>query len=216
MATVRNVLVAAVIAMGLTVAGCGGSGSRSSSSSTARSGGQPLGSSAGASPAAQQPRGQPEPLPTKSIDVSIPTLHREGEDYIPRRYTCDGADVPLPVRWSGIPAGPAELAMFVVNLLPVQGHLFFDWAVAGLNPTSHGISPGTLPPGAIIGRNTFGNVGYSICPPRGPREEHFIVRVFALARTIRAKTGFDAETLFHEAQRSPRAAGGTSGVYSRP
>jgi phosphatidylethanolamine-binding protein (PEBP) family uncharacterized protein len=137
------------------------------------------------------------------------------EELIPARYTCDGADVSLPVRWSGAPPGTAEVAIFVVNLQPVHGRLFFDWAVAALGPTLRAIPPGRLPSGAVLGRNSFGKAGYSICPPRGTREEHFIVRVFALAHPLAAKTGFDAETLFHEALQAPKVSGGTSGVYSR-
>lgn len=52
----------------------------------------------------------------------------------------------LPVRWSGVPRGTVELAIFVLNLQRVHGRLFFDWALAGLSPALHGISAGTLPP----------------------------------------------------------------------
>jgi phosphatidylethanolamine-binding protein (PEBP) family uncharacterized protein len=124
--------------------------------------------------------------------------------------------MPLPVRWSGIPTGTAELAVFVLNLQPVHGHLFFDWAVAGLRPTSHGISAATLPPGAVVGRNSFGNVGYSICPAKNIHEEQFIVRLVALRRLVSARPGVGAEALYQEAFRSAKAAGGTGGIYSRP
>ncbi|MGO9761127.1 MAG: YbhB/YbcL family Raf kinase inhibitor-like protein [Solirubrobacteraceae bacterium] len=195
-----------MVVAGLAIAGCGGSSTRSS---TGTSDGQLRSSSA-----RQHTSSQAEPVPSASINVSIPALLRE--EFIPRRYTCDGTDVSLPVQWNGVPPGAAEVAMFVVNLRPVHGRLFFDWAVVGLKPTSHGIPGATLPAGAVVGRNSFGNVGYSICPPRGTREEHFIVRVFALARPLPVRIGFDAEALFHQALRSPQANGGAAGVYSRP
>jgi hypothetical protein len=132
------------------------------------------------------------------------------------RYTCDGADVSLPVRWSGVPPGAAELAMFVVNYRPIHGRLFFDWAVAGLSPTAHGISAGSLPSGAVVGRNSFGNVGYSVCPVKGTGEEHYIVRVVALPHQLAAKPGFDAEALFQEAERSAKAIGLGGGTYTPP
>ena len=101
----------------------------------------------------RQPTGRHfEPAPSPSIGVSLPTLLPKRQ--IPKRYTCEGADVSLPARWSGIPRNASELAVFVVNLQPTDGKLFFDWAVAGLSPVSRGIFAGGLPPGVIVGRNS--------------------------------------------------------------
>jgi phosphatidylethanolamine-binding protein (PEBP) family uncharacterized protein len=135
---------------------------------------------------------------------------------IPKLYTCDGADVSLPVRWTDVPSNTAELAMFVLNLLPVHGQFFFDWAVAGLSPTSHGISTGTLPSGAVVGRNSFGNVGYSICPAKGTSDEHYVVRLVALPHRLVASPGFDAEAVYREAERSASVVGLTGGAYKPP
>jgi phosphatidylethanolamine-binding protein (PEBP) family uncharacterized protein len=229
MRAVRMALAASMIAAGVAVAGCGGS----STSSTGTSGAQRGKSSAattgrntsttgrntstaptGASPPARQTSGRSGRVPTVSIEVSIPDLLREG--YIPRRYTCDGADVSLPLRWSHVPSGTAVLAIFVIKLQPVQGRFFFDWALAGLSPAAHGISAGTLPSGAVVGRNSLGKVGYSICPPKGTREEDFVVRVLALPRPLALTRGFDAETLYREAERSAKAVGIGGGTYTRP
>ena len=137
------------------------------------------------------------------------------EGFFPKRYTCDGADLSIPVRWSNVPAGTTELAMFLINLRPVDGKLFFDWALANVSPASHAIPAGVVPAGAVIGRNSFGKVGYSICPPRGTVEEHFILRVVALAHPLAAKPGFDAEALYREAERSAKVVGLAGGVYTR-
>lgn len=145
--------------------------------------------------------------------MAIPGLLKEG--YIPKRYTCDGANTSLPVQWSKIPAGTAAVAMFLVNLKPVHGKLFFDWAVTNLSPASRGVPAGSLPAGAIVGRNGFGKVGYSICPPRGTVEEHFILRVVALPHSLPAKPGFDAEALYKEAESSAKVVGLAGGVYTR-
>lgn len=182
--------------VGVALAGCGAS---RSSTATSRS---------------ENARTASERVPAVTIDVTIPTLLPENR--IPKRYTCDGADVSLPVRWSHIPPGTAELAMLVINLQSVQGRAFFDWAVAGLSPASHGISAGTLPPGVVVGRNSFGHVGYSICPAKGTREEHFIVRLVALSRPLAVKPGFDAEALYREVERSAKNVGLAGGVYKPP
>lgn len=145
--------------------------------------------------------------------MTIPGLLKEG--YIPKRYTCDGANTSLPVQWSKIPSGTAAVAMFLVNLRPVHGKLFFGWAVTGLSPTSRGVAAGTVPAEAIVGRNSFGKIGYSICPPKGTVEEHFILRVVALPHPLPAKAGFDAEALYKEAESAAKVVGLAGGVYTR-
>jgi phosphatidylethanolamine-binding protein (PEBP) family uncharacterized protein len=134
---------------------------------------------------------------------------------LPRRYTCDGEDVSLPVEWSGVPAGTAEIVLSIESASLVNGtHLFFNWAVAGLNPTSHGVLAGTLPSGAVVGRNGFGKIGYSICPPMG-KSETFFVRVSALTKAIAAQPGFDPETLLKEGEKTAKVIGLGGTSYTR-
>jgi phosphatidylethanolamine-binding protein (PEBP) family uncharacterized protein len=206
---VRPALAASAIVTGLVAAGCGGSSPRSPTAATV---GHIAQSSTQTS---RQSKAAPGTEPANVFNVSIPTYVRDGQHLILSRYTCDGADISLPVRWSGMPRGTEALALFVVNLIPVHGKLFFDWAVAGLNPTSHGISAGTLPPGAIVGRNSFGNTSYSICPAKGPHPEHFFVKVAALRRPVAVRLGFDAEALYREAERTASVIDYGGGAYKR-
>jgi phosphatidylethanolamine-binding protein (PEBP) family uncharacterized protein len=210
--TARRALLASALAAGLALAGCGGSSTRSSPSPTVTSAQSPS-SSTGVNPTTRQTSGRSEPVPTVSILVKIPGLL--SEQRIPERYTCNGADVSLPMRWSHVPSPTAELAVFVVNLRPVHGRFFFDWAVAGLSPATQGISAGTLPPGAVVGRNSFGTIGYSICPAKGRRED-FVVRVLALPHPLAVTPGFDAETVYRAAERSAKVVGIGGGTYTRP
>lgn len=152
--------------------------------------------------------------PAVTMNVSVPGLPRSGA--LRRSHTCDGRNISLPVRWSGVPAGTEELLVFIANLRPTHGRMFFDWAVAGLPATTKGLlAAGKLPAGAIVGRNGFGKVGYSICPPKSAGRERFVVRVEALAHPLHPQQGFDPETLFHEAERKSTAAGYTPVSYKR-
>lgn len=197
----------AMMALGIVVAGCGGS---STNSTTATEGASQPPTVSTATTSASSPSGGE---PAVTIEVTIPGLLAEG--YIPARYTCDGANTSLPARWSKVPAGTSELAMFLVRLDSPAKHPFFDWAVAGLSPNSHGVEAGRLPAGAVVGRNGFGRVGYSICPPRGSVEEHYILRLVALPHPLAAKPGFDAGALFNEAERHAKVVGLAGGVYTR-
>ena len=197
MAVRRKTLLGALCAV-IALAGCGASRSATTTSRSERT------------------RTPSERVPAVSIVVSTPTVLREKESYIPTRYTCDGANDSLPVRWSHVPSGTADIAIFVANLQPVHGRIFFDWAVVGFSPASHGIAAGRLPPGAVVGRNSFGNLGYSICPAKGTREESYVVRVVALPHPLPATPGFNAEAVYREAERSATAVGLGGGLYPPP
>ena len=147
------------------------------------------------------------------IEVALPILLAEHR--IPKRYTCDGVDQPLPVRWRRVPTGTAELALFVVNLRSAPGKVFVDWAIAGLSPMLHGLSAGQLPRGAVVGRNSFGQVGYSVCPAKDAREEHIIVTVIALRRPLMVRPAFEAEEVYREAERGAKVIGLEGGIYTR-
>jgi len=211
---VMGMLTAATLAVGLlALGGCGGSSTNSSSSPKTSAGKASNPTTTTSASPTNTSHSSETPAPSTTIEVTIPGLLKE--DFIPARYTCDGANTSLPAQWSKIPAGTAELAMFLVDLKPVNGKPFFDWAVAGLNPASHGVPAGSLPSGATVGRNSFGDVGYSICPPKGTVEEHFILRLLALPHALAAAPGFDAEALYKEAERSVKVVGLAGGVYTR-
>ncbi len=218
----RATLTASALAAALAAGGCGGSSTQSSpsspaASSAAKSQTPPVPGSANALERSSLPPphapNRSEHAPSASISASIPGL-LGAERQIPKNNTCDGADTSLPVQWSKLPSGTAQLALFVLNLKPVNGKLFFDWVVAGLSPTLGGISAGALPPGAVVGRNSSGSVGYSICPATGSREV-YVVRVVALPHRIAVHSGFDVQTLYTEVERSSRNVGLTGGTYTR-
>jgi len=181
---------------------------------------KPAGSGEGKQgPRVSLPKGSPEPEPTPqqraestlaSISLSSPALTPGPESIstLPATYTCDGKDTWPPLKWSGVPAGTAELALFALNLEPVDEALFFDWALAGIDPSSEGTESGQLPKGAVVGRNSFGKNGYSICPA-GDRET-VIFALYALPQDLGARTGFDPATL----RKQILASSGNSGLLA--
>src|SRR6188768_245557 len=46
-------------------------------------------------------------------------------------YTCDGKNSWPALSWRGVPDGTAELAIYLMNVQPVDGLLFVDWAISG-------------------------------------------------------------------------------------
>jgi phosphatidylethanolamine-binding protein (PEBP) family uncharacterized protein len=152
-------------------------------------------------PRIAQPEGPQEQAPTPAelasatvADISLQSpaiVASEGNPgSLSPAYTCDGKDSWPALRWSGVPAGTAELALYVMNVQPVGGQLFVDWAVAGLDPGLSGIEAGELSKGAIVGTNGFGKRGYSICPEG--RGEIYMFVLYALPQRLGLSPGFDA------------------------
>jgi phosphatidylethanolamine-binding protein (PEBP) family uncharacterized protein len=128
-------------------------------------------------------------------------------------YTCDGKDTWPELKWQGVPAGTAELILFVLNLEPVNEALFFDWALAGLDPSLSEIRSGEIPKGAVIGKNSFGKTGYSICPAKSP--ETVIFALYALPKALRSSKGFDPAALRKEVLDVSGNAGLLATSYTR-
>jgi phosphatidylethanolamine-binding protein (PEBP) family uncharacterized protein len=137
-------------------------------------------------------------------NASTPTLDRQ--------YTCRGADHSPPLRWTGIPAGTKELALFAISTHPVKGKLFFDWAIAGLNPGLKGLDSASVPAGAVLGRNGTGRVAYSICPASGKRES-YVFALYALPQSLGPQAGFDPAALRRQAIALARHTGLLVGTY---
>jgi phosphatidylethanolamine-binding protein (PEBP) family uncharacterized protein len=148
---------------------------------------------------AQLPAGEtvPQATPAEQAQATVadivltsPALSAGNPPTLPAPYTCDGKDSWPALQWQGVPAGSEELILFAMNLAPVGGELFFDWAVAGLDPSLSGIEAGKLPRGAIRGTNGFGTTGYSLCPPKG-QGETYVFALHAVPTALDPAKGFD-------------------------
>jgi phosphatidylethanolamine-binding protein (PEBP) family uncharacterized protein len=170
------------------------------------------------------PKGPAESAPTAAqrahaaiadIVLSSPVLALDasGEIPLPTTYTCDGRDSWPPLAWRGVPAGSAELVLFAMNVQPVEGKIFFDWAVAELDPGLEGIEADRLPPGAVVGENSFGKTGYSICPENGG--ETYVLALYAIPRRLSPGKGFDPRSLREEVLQSSGDVGLFAVTYLR-
>lgn len=121
-----------------------------------------------------------------TIVLSSPAFADGGA--IPARYSRDGADVPPPLRWSGIPAGTAELALVLVDPDAPRG-TFVHWIVAGLDPTLDGIEDGA-PTHKVEGMNSWGEIGYGgPQPPPDDPPHRYVFTLYALAEPSKLVRG---------------------------
>lgn len=185
----------------LIVVGCGGGsegGTKGGSESATASEGAAPSTEQSASAAKGKPEGgltaqQRAHARVASLTLESPVAQRVAGsvEQLPATYTCDGKNDPPALRWRGIPAGTSELMLFAMNVQPVREKLFFDWTVAGLDPRLDGLEAGRLPSGAVVGRNGFGETGYSICPMG--KAETYVFALYALPRKLSLRRGFDPQ-----------------------
>lgn len=184
----------------------------------------PAGAGEKQGPRIAQPKGPREQTPTPAeianatvADMSLQSPAIVASDGSPGRlastYTCDGNDSWPTLRWAGVPAGTAELVLYAMNVQPVEGQLFVDWAVAGLDPGLGEIEAGKLPRGAVLGTNGFGKRGYSICPSGAG--EIYMFAIYALPSPLAPPKGFDARELRRQILDASGNVGLLPAVYAR-
>jgi hypothetical protein len=120
------------------------------------------------------------------------TAFQPGGD-IPRKYTCQGADVSPALAWTDAPAGAQSFALLVDDPDAPVG-TWVHWVVYDLPATARGLPEGVpktpeLPGGGRQGANDFGKLGYGgPCPPPGNAHRYFF-KLYALKAPLNLQPG---------------------------
>jgi Raf kinase inhibitor-like YbhB/YbcL family protein len=134
---------------------------------------------------------------------------------IPGRYAKEGENVSPALDWSGVPEGTAELAILCEDP-DATGGTFVHWVLAGLSPSSTGLEAGEVPPGAVEGRNDYGDVGYGgPRPPVGDPPHRYFFRIFASSEPLGLVPGSTADDLRRALEGRELARGTIVGRYQR-
>jgi Raf kinase inhibitor-like YbhB/YbcL family protein len=97
---------------------------------------------------------------TAALVLTSPAFTAGGT--IPARYTCDGANVSPPLRWTAPPAGTRSFSLGMVDVTA----RFVHWRASGLPPGARALRAGAKLPRERL--NSFGRRGYGgPCPPAG-------------------------------------------------
>jgi Raf kinase inhibitor-like YbhB/YbcL family protein len=136
--------------------------------------------------------------------------------FIPRRYAFEGENESLPLEWSGVPAGAAELVLLCEDPEAPSG-TFVHWAVTGIEPHSGGVAEGDHPPqGGTELVNGFGERGWGgPHPPPGDEAHHYFVRLYAVSETCDLPEAPSAEQVHRAVERHQLGSGTLVGLYRR-
>ena len=112
---------------------------------------------------------------------------------IPRRYTCQGEDVSVPLAWSGAPPATKSFVLIVDDPdapdPKAPRMTWVHWVLYNLPPTAmalpEGIKVGELPTGTLEGLNDWKRTGYrGPCPPIG--RHRYFHKLYALGTLLPA------------------------------
>jgi len=116
--------------------------------------------------------------------MEVKTTSFEPGGFIPKRFTCQGANVSPALAWSDPPAGTQRFAIIEDDPDAPSG-TFVHWLVYDLPSGSRRLPEASagndqMAGGGQQGTNDFSRVGYSgPCPPPGSTHRYFI-RLYAL------------------------------------
>ena len=118
---------------------------------------------------------------------------------IPRRYTCDGGNAQPGISWhydyswSGETPAPRPVDVLTLVDLDARPAPFVHWLRAG----------------KVVGRNSFGRIGWDgPCPRHGGRAHRYVLRVDAVRGPLSLRPGFTFAQL-RRAMRGRVVASGT-------
>src|SRR2546421_765723 len=131
-----------------------------------------------AAPAAAAPLKQPGKL---ALDVRSSAFGPS--EAIPSEFTCDGAGIVPPLRWSKPPRDTKSIAVLVEDRDAASG-TFAHWIVTELSPVTTNLrGDAAIPHAAIAGKNDAGQAGWTPpCPPSGVH--HYVFHVYALDKHL--------------------------------
>jgi Raf kinase inhibitor-like YbhB/YbcL family protein len=137
---------------------------------------------------------------------------------IPSKYTCDGADISPPLKWSSGPEGTQSYALISDDPDAPIG-TWVHWVIYNIPATSTSLEEDVqktenLASGALQGLSDFKRPGYGgPCPPGGTHRYFF--KVYALDTILKAKPGLTEKQLLKAMEGHILAYGELIGKYSR-
>lgn len=129
--------------------------------------------------------------PTMAFAISSASFPNGGD--IPKKFTCDGADVSPELSWTGTPSGTQSFALIADDPDAPAG-TWTHWVLFNIPVSTASLAEGLskidqLPGGERQGRNDFRKIGYNgPCPPPGKPHRYFF-KLFALAKKLELEPG---------------------------
>jgi Raf kinase inhibitor-like YbhB/YbcL family protein len=112
----------------------------------------------------------------EGLKISSPVFENGGE--IPKKYTCDGANVNPPLKIENVPSNTKSLALVFDDIDAPRG-TYVHWILWNIDPSVKEIKENSVPERVVQGVNDFKKLNYGgPCPPR--RAHKYVFKIYAL------------------------------------
>ena len=132
---------------------------------------------------------------------------------IPKKYTCDGQDVPPPLELSGVPTQSKSIAVICEDPDAPSG-TFTHWVLYDVPASTDAIGEG-----ASIGKtgmNDFGKPGFGgPCPPKKDGAHHYRFHIYALDVDSLGPPGLSKQEALEAMNGHILEEGELTGIYKR-
>jgi Raf kinase inhibitor-like YbhB/YbcL family protein len=126
-------------------------------------------------------------------------------------YSCRGSNTPVPLTWTGVPAGAASVALIMDDPDAPSG-TFTHWVVFNLPASSSGLANGRLPAGAAQAQNGRGQAAYTgPCPPSGTH--HYRFTIYAEPKKLALRAGAALPEALAAIKANPISSGRLTGLF---
>ncbi len=144
----------------------------------------------------------------------------ENGGMIPAKYTCDDANISIPLVFVSVPHDAKSIAVVMDDPDAPVG-IFVHWVIYDI-PTQIEALPEGIPNvpeleyGIKQGINDFGEIGYGgPCPPPGHGPHRYFIKAYALDRVLYADPGLSKAELMELIEPFILDEAGLMGVYER-
>lgn len=154
--------------------------------------------------------------PSSGVRMEVTSSYFAEGESIPVSVSCDGDNRSPDLAWSGVPAGTKSLVM-IADDPDASG--FVHWLVYSIPASATSLPAGitneaTLTDGAVQGKNSRGNVGYTgPCPPSGTHT--YVFTVYALDTNPSLEPSSAAKDVLQAVEGHILGTGVLTGRYGR-
>ena len=166
----------------------------------------------------ERERAGEEPAGGTKMEIKVTSSAFQEGQMIPRKYTCDGANLSPPFSWTGVPEGAKSVALICDDPDAPVG-TWVHWVLYNLPADATALAEGIKPVeklenGALQGSNDFRKLGYGgPCPPGGTHRYYF--KFYALNAALELKPGATKVDLMKATEGKILAQGQLMGKYTR-
>ncbi len=134
-------------------------------------------------------------------------------EFIPSRFTADGADVNPPIKIDGVPENAKSLVLIMDDPDAPVG-VWDHWVLFNIPPNVTEIPENSTPTGAVLGKNSWGRAEYGgPAPPSGIHRYFF--KLYALDTALNLPAGASKAQVESAAQGHILAEATLMGKYTR-